>query len=131
MKEDLPPLYNGQAVRILNKINKTWYPGTIIDKCDEPRSYLVETPNGTRLRRNRSHLREIIIPRRLLSSEATTSPGYVSDNQPSRHMDNSQNDFSNLDIHQKNPDTNQSTETNQTVPRRSGRITRIPSRYQE
>ena len=58
--EDLPSLYTGQAVRILHHQKKTWCPGKIVSKCNEPRSYVMETPNGTRLRRNRAHLRELV-----------------------------------------------------------------------
>ena len=43
---------------ILNKATKTWSPGKVTDKCQEPRSYIVETPAGARARRNRSHIRE-------------------------------------------------------------------------
>ena len=71
-KEDLPSLYTGQAVRILNHQRKTWCPGKIVSKCDEPRSYVVETPNGTRLRRNLSHLRELVARRELVASPAKT-----------------------------------------------------------
>ena len=55
--------YTGQAVRILNHQKKTWCPGKIVSKCNEPRSYVVETPNVTRLRRNRAHLRELVASR--------------------------------------------------------------------
>ena len=58
-RTELPPLYVGQAVRILDKQSKTWCPGTVQAKCKEPRSYIVDTPNGTQLRRNRSMLREM------------------------------------------------------------------------
>lgn len=50
---DLPPLYPGRPVRILNRDTKTWIPGTVVERCSEPRSYIVETPNGSRVRRNR------------------------------------------------------------------------------
>jgi hypothetical protein len=53
-KQEHPPMHKGQQVRILDKTKKTWCPGTIIDKCSQPRSYIVETPNRTRLRRNRN-----------------------------------------------------------------------------
>lgn len=56
---DLHPLFRGQSVRVLDKERKTQYPGTIVEKCKEPRRYLVETPNGNTIRRNRSHLREM------------------------------------------------------------------------
>ena len=64
---DLPPLYTGQRVRILDKTTKTWCPGTVVEKCQEARSYIVETLNGTRVRRNRSHLRDMTVLRRSVS----------------------------------------------------------------
>ena len=74
-KYDLPPLYVGQQVRILDKVAKTWCPGTVQSRCDEPRSYIVETPNGNKLRRNRAMLREIL-PRHIDISpnNSTTVP---------------------------------------------------------
>ena len=64
-RTDLQPLYVGQRVRILDKVNKTWCPGTVVGKHDSPRSYTVETPNGTILRRNRSQLRDLTAERRV------------------------------------------------------------------
>ncbi len=40
---DLPPLLRGQCVRVLDKERRTWHPGTIVEKCREPKSYLVQT----------------------------------------------------------------------------------------
>jgi hypothetical protein len=57
---ELLPLYTGQQIRIIDKVNKTWCPGSVVERCSEPRSYIVETPNGTQVRRNRSHLREMM-----------------------------------------------------------------------
>ena len=68
-------MYVGQEVRILDKVSKTWCPGTITRKCAEPRSYMVQTPNGNELRRNRSHLREMsanATPRRLQFADNNT-----------------------------------------------------------
>ena len=56
---ELPVLHAGQRVRILNKETHLWSPGEIVTKCAEPRSYIVQTPNGTRLRRTRAHLRAL------------------------------------------------------------------------
>ncbi len=56
---DLPPLFRGQCVRVLDKERRTWHTGTIVEKCREPKSYLVQTPNGNTIRRTRSHLREM------------------------------------------------------------------------
>lgn len=56
---DLPPLYVGQRVRVRSHVDKTWFPATVSEKCNEPRSYIVSTPNGRQLRRNRGQLREL------------------------------------------------------------------------
>ena len=54
---ELSALHAGQRVRILNKETHHWSSGEIVAKCTELGSYIVQTPNGTRLRRTRSHLR--------------------------------------------------------------------------
>ena len=56
---ELPPLHEGQRVRVLHPQDHTWIPAKVSKVCDEPRSYEVSTPNGSILRRNRSHLREV------------------------------------------------------------------------
>ena len=58
--QQLAPLYPGQGVRIQDQVTKTWAPGTVVEKCLEPRSYVVETQKGSKLRRNRHHLREAL-----------------------------------------------------------------------
>ena len=88
---DLPPLYKGQKVRILDKTSKTWCPGTVLEKCQEPRSYLVETPNGTRVRRNRSHLRDMTIQTRSVSfadEEVNDHPNSHAEHSPPHSTDN-------------------------------------------
>ena len=57
---EFAPLHAGQRVRILNTDTHKWCPGEVVATCAEPRSYIVQTPNGTRLRRIRSHLRELL-----------------------------------------------------------------------
>ncbi len=58
-RTELPPFHVGQNVRILDtrSNNKTWSPAKVIQKKDQ-RSYIVETPIGRKLRRNRLHMRE-------------------------------------------------------------------------
>lgn len=56
--QTLPPLQPGQHVWI----KPTHTEGTVVSQAQTPRSYEVETPDGGRLRRNRSHLREIPVP---------------------------------------------------------------------
>ena len=53
----LPPLLVGSPVRVLNKENKTWFPGKIIAQHQD-RSYQVLTEGGRCLVRNRHQLRE-------------------------------------------------------------------------
>lgn len=55
----LLPLYIGQKVRVLDTPSKTWFPGEVAKVRKEPWSYEVMTPNGNKLHRNRSHLREM------------------------------------------------------------------------
>lgn len=50
-------LYPGQFVRVLSHRNNKWFPGTIVQKDDNPESYLLKS-NGRMLRRNRNHIRE-------------------------------------------------------------------------
>ncbi|XP_014673078.1 PREDICTED: uncharacterized protein LOC106813460 [Priapulus caudatus] len=56
--KDLPPLCPGQFVTLQDHNSGHWSPAKVIEKCLEPRSYMVETPNGGILRRNRKQLRE-------------------------------------------------------------------------
>ena len=53
-----PELYNGQSVRILNKVTKRWEPAVVSGRASTPRSYLVQRiAGGGILRRNRVHIR--------------------------------------------------------------------------
>ena len=129
-KEELPTMYTGQAVRILNHQRKTWCPGKIVSKCDEPRSYVVETPNGTRLRRNRAHLRELVASpaKTVRFSDEPARPTRFSD-EPARPTQIIQQNVSD----QPDSDANSQGkgETTQCVPStRSGRRVRVPARYQ-
>ena len=54
----LPPLQPGQQVWI----RPARTTGTVVGPATTPRSYEVETQDGGRLRRNRSHLREVPVP---------------------------------------------------------------------
>ena len=57
---DLSPLVTGQHVRIQDQRTKKWFPGTVSCKRPEPRSYEVQTQNGSTLRRNRCHFRPAV-----------------------------------------------------------------------
>ena len=47
----------GQSVIYLNPINKRWYPAKIRSLCQEPRSYKIETDDGTIYRKTQNHLK--------------------------------------------------------------------------
>jgi len=53
----LKPLHPGDAVRVLDTPRDTWKPAVVTRCSEEPRSYIVATPDGSTLRRNRRHLR--------------------------------------------------------------------------
>ena len=52
--KSLPPLKINDSVRVRD--GRTWVPAKVIDKHTAPRSYIVLTENGMKLRRNRAHL---------------------------------------------------------------------------
>lgn len=51
-----PEFHPNQNVLIQKK--KQWQPAKIIEKCNEPRSYIVEDDEGSRFRRNKIHIRK-------------------------------------------------------------------------
>ena len=53
---DLPPLAVGQKVRVQDQATHLWAPATVEQVGPEPRSYVVRTPSGAALRRNRRQL---------------------------------------------------------------------------
>ena len=54
---DLPPLVSGQDVRILDNQTVKWKLATITSRCAEPRSYILQLPDGSSKRRNRVQIR--------------------------------------------------------------------------
>ena len=57
--KELPPLAPGQYVRFQDQPSSTWKEAVIKEKCQEPRSYIIETPTGKTLRRNRVNIRNL------------------------------------------------------------------------
>ena len=122
--EDLPSLYTGQPVRILHHQKKTRCPGSIVSKCDEPRSYyVVETPNGTRLRRNRAHFRELV---------ASPAKTVRFSDEPARPMQIVQLHVSDQPYTVDEADSRRGKEeaTQCVTSTRSGRRVRVPVQYQ-
>ena len=115
---DLPPLHVGQKVRVLNPKDNTWLPAEVSKVRQEPRSYEVATPNGSILRRNRSHLRE------MPTGTKPTVPKRVHFEDDDRSEERRQH-----------PDRRQRQSDRKSVSTRYitryGREVRPPSRYQE
>ena len=62
--KDLPELMIGSKESVFQE-NDTWQRATVVDKCTEPRSYIVKMhSDGKLFRRNRRHLQEICSPLR-------------------------------------------------------------------
>ncbi|GFR59523.1 hypothetical protein ElyMa_001796400 [Elysia marginata] len=55
---DLPPFLENQQVSVQDTGTGLWSPATIVKHSGEPRSYIIETPDGTTLQRNRLHLKD-------------------------------------------------------------------------
>ena len=117
---DLSSLYEGQRVRILNPDTKAWDPAVVTKVCKEPRSYEVKTPNGSVLRRNRSHIRDVP-----LTGAAKAQPRKI---QFNKEPDNSSTPTE-PDVVKKSQSTAQHDQSAATT--RSGRVVRKPSRYRE
>ena len=60
---ELPQLYAGQHVRFQQQPSSKWTPARIVREAAEPRSYVLETSDGSVLRRSRHHIAETPPPR--------------------------------------------------------------------
>ena len=58
----LKDLEAGDQIYFKKDPSDPWFPGTIIEKCKQPNSYLIKTPEGTIFRRNRFHIK--LVPRK-------------------------------------------------------------------
>ena len=56
----LPRLHPNETVRY--RMGKTWRQATVVSEHSSPRSYRIQTPQGTIMRRNRCHLRQVKEP---------------------------------------------------------------------
>ncbi|KAL5015612.1 hypothetical protein ScPMuIL_007305 [Solemya velum] len=53
--KELPTLCSSQRVRVQDHVTGQWMPVKLVEKCSD-RSYIVETPNGGRICRNRKYI---------------------------------------------------------------------------
>lgn len=70
----LSALQPGQSVTVKLDGEKSWKtPAKVIAKAQEPRSYLIQTDQGTVARRNRRHLQEVPEPASQSAGQETSS----------------------------------------------------------
>lgn len=84
---DLPPLIPGESVVVQNQGTNQWTPATVTRVCEEPRSYIVESKDGSVLRRNRKHIRSEAQPREQRTTDNEQNTDYVPKtiNKPNEH----------------------------------------------
>ena len=71
----------GESVRIKTDAQKVWGNPTVVVRADTPRSYIVQSPDGSTFRRNRRHLQEIPVP----VTERQFVPDVASNGSPAPH----------------------------------------------
>jgi transposase InsO family protein len=110
--KELSTLIPGMKVLARRDDDNSWEPATVVELCDEPRSYIIESPNGQQKRRNRKFLKEIT-------------------HNAARKLCFKRVSFADDDEDPGGPPTPESADPPQTetTPRRSGRIRRQPQRY--
>ena len=115
----LSPLKPGDTVRVWNPEKKKWNPAIVESLTNKPRSYIVVTQEGSKLRRNRQDI--------LKSDEVSFNPDLVNDQI---HMD----DY--YDQNPTQPETNEpvreQNDQNQSQGlRRSSRERKLPIRFKD
>ncbi len=70
---DLPQLNVGQRVLHQDQDSGRWSPAIVTGVAEEPRSYVIETPNGSSIRRNRRHLHLLMPPKRVTFAEPVSN----------------------------------------------------------
>ncbi|XP_054769307.2 uncharacterized protein K02A2.6-like [Lytechinus pictus] len=117
---ELPPLVPDQKVTVFDHVSETCAPATVIQKCQlEPRSYMIQTPNGSVLRRNRRDLRSLENPQR--KQVRFNIPQNCADRTPSLPKDYTQ----------QNPSDDHHQSSTNGYHTRSGRLVKKPDRLIE
>ena len=67
-----------QTVMYQDATTKKWYPATIIKQCEEPRSYIISTEEGTQYRKTQKHLKPYYPrPQIAVSSNTNNHSNYI------------------------------------------------------
>ncbi|GFS27367.1 endogenous retrovirus group K member 11 Pol protein [Elysia marginata] len=89
--KELPVLQPNSKVTVLDTTTGKWSPATVMKHSGEPRTYVVQTDSGQILCRNRLHLRETQIPKKM-AAPSECSRG-EEDRPTSRQPSNSASDI--------------------------------------
>lgn len=120
----MPDLQTAENVRIQR--GDTWQPAVVVNKHQQPRSFIVHTPDGRVNRRNRKHL--------LKTGEREFPPTHTQDT--STYTDSEQTtprvmqDCKTTEVAPEN-DTDAGPVQSQLCCTRSGRQLKIPARYRD
>lgn len=126
--KDLPPLTPGQHVRFQDQPSSKWKEAMIKEKSQEPRSYIVETPAGRTLRRNRINIRSL--PQRQILLPGNQEP-LVADKTPTSVNTPVSNTASPTVNTSAAPSPPAAPPDSPVVFTRSGRQIKRPARYKE
>ena len=72
--KSLPPLREGDSVRVKLDPKSPWKPAVVLEKHATPRSYIIRTKDGGEYRRNRRHLMKTLEPPNLYQQEEEDIP---------------------------------------------------------
>ena len=109
------PLVNlkpGQQIRV--RTDKTWQPGVVESKSQEPRSYIVKTESGQQLRRNRRHILKTNEDRR-------------TDNNTEDYIEITDQEIQSQNEENRNVE-NENIQVNKTS---SGRVVKLPKKFED
>ena len=123
----LPPLIVGQKVTTLDYRTGRWTPATVVEKCPEPRSYRIQTPNGSVFRRNRRHMRSLMTPMIHVRFEDEV-PSHEGARTPSSQQNHRRDDDRQRRTNTRRQENDTGTNRYQT---RSGRVINRPQRLIE
>lgn len=122
----LPEFHAGDMVRMQS--GDKWKPAVVLKQLDQPRSYLVRSPEGKKLRRNGKHLRP--------TAETVFPPAVKSDVTGVVELDNTLSaDEVTTQTHSSAPvqstDIVHLSDLTQPYKTRSRRVVKSPQRFQE
>lgn len=119
----LPSLTPNQPV-FVQMGHRDWTPGTVVQKLDTPRSYIVKTANGSELRRNRIHIRPNHTSNSPETEQMTPKASEDGDEETNKQTESPRKQTPTV------PNISP-TSTSTSTPKREKRIIKRPIRFQD